>query len=270
VEFNLGKSQKLVRFASSDWHKRFQQQATWTQEFRSYLFRKKITEKNLRILEVGSGTGAFTYQLTKLDRFSVFGIDLAPERVHFAKKYDPKSYFSIADGLMLPFSDECFDITYCHYYLMWVSSPFDAIAEMVRVTKTSGRIVVFAEPDYSQRDDLPENLLEVGTLQYRALQLQGANPEIGGKLNKMFHTLSLSIEETGIYQSDPNLNEKANFQKEITILRYDLSFIGENNRISKLISKIENAYKLKKFQWSVPTHFIYGKKIRTHCQKSKK
>jgi ubiquinone/menaquinone biosynthesis C-methylase UbiE len=260
LEFNLGKSQKLVTFSTSDWHKRFQQQATWTQDFRSYLFRSVITPKNLKILEVGSGTGAITYHINKLGRFSVFGVDILSERVQFAQKNDVKSHFSTANGLLLPFANDCFDVTCCHYYLMWVSSPIDAVAEMARVTKTGGRIIVMAEPDYSRRNALPGNLVEIGALQFQALQAQGANPEIGGKVQEIFRQLSLNIEESGMYKTISGVGEKENLQQEIAILRHDLAFICEDSKISKLISTIQHTFNKKKFQWSVPTFYICGTK----------
>ncbi len=249
-----------MKFSTSDWHKRFQQQATWTKDFRSHLFRDVITRKHLAILEVGSGTGVITHHLHEWGNLSVFGVDISPERILFAKEYDTKSYFSVANGLKLPFSDGCFDITCCHYYLMWVSSPIDAVAEMARVTKTGGHIVVMAEPDYSKRNDLPMDLLEIGTLQSQALRIQGANPEIGGKVKEIFHELALTIEEAGMYQSDLNLEEKDHIQEEINILRNDLAFILDDSRISKFISRLENTFKIKNFHWSVPTHFVVGNK----------
>lgn len=258
-----------MKFSTSDWHKRFQQQATWTQYFRSYLFRNIITEKDLIILEVGSGTGVITEQLSRLDHFSIFGVDISPERVQFAQKYDPNSCFSAADGLNLPFPEGCFDVTCCHYFLLWVSSPFGALTEMLRVTKTGGHVVVFAEPDYSKRNDLPEELLEIGIAQFRALQLQGTDPEIGSKVKGMYQQLSMKIEEAGVYQTGLSLHEKENIQQEITILRNDLSFMFDNKRITELISHFKQIYKAKKFQWMIPTYYVVGKK-RTHCQKPKK
>ena len=250
-----------MKFSTFDWDKRFQQQATWTQNFRSYLFRNIITEKDLSILEVGSGTGVITEQLSRLDHFSIFGVDISPKRVQFAKKFDPNSCFSTADGLYLPFPEGCFDVTCCHYFLLWVSSPFGALTEMLRVTKTGGHVVVFAEPDYSKRNDLPEELLEIGIAQFQSLQLQGADPEIGSKVKGMYQQLSMNIEEAGVYQSDSSLHEKENIQQEITILRNDLSFLFDNKRITELISHFQRIYKAKKFQWTIPTHYVVGKKL---------
>jgi ubiquinone/menaquinone biosynthesis C-methylase UbiE len=260
MEFNLGKSQKFVKFSISDWHKRFQQQSTWTQDFRSYLFRNIITEKNLKFLEVGSGTGVITEQLTKLDHSLVCGLDISLERVQFAQKYDPMSCFSAADGLHLPFPDESFNVTCCHYYLMWTPSPMDALAEMVRVTITSGHIAVLAEPDYKRRNDLPEACLEIGTAQYRSLQMQGANPDIGGKLKELFQQLSLNIEEAGIYQSGSILGEKESIRQEIAVLRNDLSYLFNDVKITKMISHFKQTLKTKNFHWSIPTHYMVGKK----------
>ena len=63
------------------------------------------------------------------------------------KKHNPRLRMTCADGFHLPFRDQRFLITLCHYFLMWVSDPAAVLEEMKRVTRTGGHLVVLAEPE---------------------------------------------------------------------------------------------------------------------------
>lgn len=107
--------------------------------------------KNLRILEVGSGSGIRTLALVK--EFQNYIIDIA--FVDFssialgyarenAKKNEVNASYILADALKLPFSDDVFDI-------VWnggVNEHFDGenrqliFNEMVRVCRSRGQVIV--------------------------------------------------------------------------------------------------------------------------------
>jgi SAM-dependent methyltransferase len=63
---------------------------------------------------------------------------------------------SQADRHTLPFQP-VFDVTFCHFLLLWVSNPEKVVAEMGRVTRPGGSVRL-AEPDYGGRIDYPESL----------------------------------------------------------------------------------------------------------------
>ena len=79
-----------------------------------------------------------------------------------------------------------FDITFCHFLLLWVRDPLQALREMKRVTRPGGSILALAEPDYDHRIDKPDELAPLGRWQAESLQRQGADPGLGGHLAELF------------------------------------------------------------------------------------
>ena len=140
-----------------DWHARFRQQSGWTRELRAYLYQKAGLNKAERVLEVGCGTGAILVELATRKSLHIHGLDIDPLRLAKAQSHTP-ALFTCGDALALPYPGNAFDITFCHYLLLWVKDPLHALVEMKRVTCPGGYILAMAEPDYSQRVDKPESL----------------------------------------------------------------------------------------------------------------
>lgn len=95
-----------------------------------------------RALDVGCGTGALAEALAPLVG-EVVGIDVNESLVTEARKLSlPNARFEIADACALPFEPRSFEIAGCHRVLHHVRRPELALAEMVRVTRTGGRVLV--------------------------------------------------------------------------------------------------------------------------------
>jgi len=139
-----------------------------------------------RILEVGSGTGVITGEISTRFRGSTFGLDINPQANAFATAGDPQTCYVTGDGKRLPFPEDTFDTTLCHFLLMWVPDPGKIISEMARVTLSGGWILALAEPDYGGRIDYPKDLAEIGELQTKVLANQGTDPYIGRKMRDIF------------------------------------------------------------------------------------
>ena len=168
------------------WHKRFTQQAGWTKEVRRYILQTLRATRTTPLLEVGCGTGAVLNKIYRDGYHRAYGADIAFSGVDFAKKHNPRLRMTCADGFHLPFRDQRFLITLCHYFLMWVSDPAAVLEEMKRVTRTGGHLVVLAEPDYAAREDEPPELRKLGELQNMALLATGAHINIGNQLRDLF------------------------------------------------------------------------------------
>ena len=181
-----------------EWHKRFVQQAAWTSELRQYLFKRAGMQVARRVLEVGCGTGAILSGL--VTPAAVHGLDLEPARLAEARRHAPQAILACADALWLPYASGVFDITFCHFLLLWVQDPLQALREMKRVTRPGGSILALAEPDYNARVDKPDALAALGRWQAESLRRQGADPGLGSRLAELFRQAGIPLIETGCLQ----------------------------------------------------------------------
>jgi SAM-dependent methyltransferase len=159
-----------------EWDDQFARQAGWTRATRAHLYRRANLLRARRVLDVGSGTGVVTEELAGRTEGLVIGLDLDPDMVSYAR--------ARGDAHDLPFRDAWFDVTTCHFLLMWCRDPAQAAREMVRVTCPGGVILVCAEPDYGGRIDHPD--LPLARWQREALHREGADPCLGRKLRGLF------------------------------------------------------------------------------------
>ncbi len=207
-----------------DWHNRYLQQALWTAQLRRYLYSKVQIKVLNRILDVGCGTGAILADSGLADNPVRYGLDINEQSLNLAYHISDKHKFCVGDGLCLPYINACFDLTYCHFYLLWVKDPGLALQEMKRVTRKGGFIIAMAEPDYEGRIDFPEKYRWIGQLQKKALEDQGANPGIGRHLSRMFALAGIKDIETGIMGGQwVHPNSSDSIKNEWAVLRQDLN-----------------------------------------------
>ena len=120
-----------------------------------------------RYLEVGCGTGADALGLASRFRVSVTGVDVSGAMVDEARRRGLRDAH-VASAEALPFADSSFDGCWADRVFQHLSDPDAALAEMVRVTRPGGRIVV-ADPDYdTQVVDVPDQELARRVLRFRA------------------------------------------------------------------------------------------------------
>lgn len=106
-----------------------------------------------RALDVGTGAGALALALAPRVR-EVVGVDPVPELLELARERSlPNTEFSEGDGTALPFPDGTFDLTATHRTLHHVGRPDLVVAEMARVTRRGGRVLVV---DQLAPDDVAE------------------------------------------------------------------------------------------------------------------
>jgi 2-polyprenyl-3-methyl-5-hydroxy-6-metoxy-1,4-benzoquinol methylase len=101
----------------------------------------------LRVLEIGCGRGAFAEFLA--DRgANLVAADLSPEAVRFAREtLGERVECVVADIERIPFPDQSFDLVVSLETVEHATSPKQALAELVRVTKRRGRLIV-TTPSY--------------------------------------------------------------------------------------------------------------------------
>jgi ubiquinone/menaquinone biosynthesis C-methylase UbiE len=105
-----------------------------------------------QVLDVGCGTGDDARAIAgRFPGVSVVGIDASDDTIRDARAQSlglPRPVdFRVADAYGLPFDDETFDACRADRVFHHLVDPAKALAEMVRVTRPGGRVVV-SDTDY--------------------------------------------------------------------------------------------------------------------------
>jgi demethylmenaquinone methyltransferase / 2-methoxy-6-polyprenyl-1,4-benzoquinol methylase len=100
-----------------------------------------------RILDVAAGTGTSSAALAR-NGATVVALDFSAGMIAEGRRRHPKLEFVEADAENLPFGDDEFDAVTISFGLRNVAHPKAALAEMYRVLKPGGRLVVceFSKP----------------------------------------------------------------------------------------------------------------------------
>ncbi len=241
-----------------DWHDRFLQQAGWTRPLRDYLFARAGLTDARCVLEVGCGTGALLADLPT--RAAVHGLDLDAARLTDAHIHAPEAALTRGDALQLPYPSEAFDITFCHFLLLWVPDPLGALLEMKRVTSPGGYVLALAEPDYDHRVDKPATLATLGHWQAEALRRQGADPGLGARLGDLFRQSGMQLIEAGpMQQGGTRPLSPIEQEMEWDVLEADLARWVPEEEIQRLKQLDRSAWERGERVLHVPTYFAWGK-----------
>jgi SAM-dependent methyltransferase len=133
----------------------------------------------LRVLEAGCGTGELARELVRRGAH-VAAIDLSPRAVAETREISG-AYCQVATVTDLPYPDGSFDLVVCVETLQHVQDWTSGLAELVRVTRDGGRLIV----------TIPNYFSLVGL--YRLyLRLTGRHfTEMGQPVNKCLTTVGL-------------------------------------------------------------------------------
>jgi SAM-dependent methyltransferase len=244
-------------------HRRYLQQAAWTRDLRSYLFERVRDRSADRILEVGCGTGAVLMDIVahppsgKENSQLIYGIDLDDRGLTECRNNVPPAILARGDALDLPFENHAFDVSLCHFLLLWVEHPIGALREMKRVSRR--HVLALAEPDYTRRIDLPPELAPLGQLQREALEAQGADVSIGSRLADLFDQAGIQIVETGpIAPLGQGKLTTADLESEWQVLETDLEGTVPESELARLRALDERAVLRGDRLLYVPTYFAWG------------
>jgi ubiquinone/menaquinone biosynthesis C-methylase UbiE len=240
-----------------NWHTRYAQQARWTRDLRAYIFEKIKLNDSHHVLEVGCGTGAILSELPQ--SLTLHGLDLDPAALAQSRIHAPAASLTRGDALSLPCQDHSFDAVYCHFLLLWVNDPIQALLEMKRITKTGGHVIAFAEPDYTARIDKPDELTRLGQLQAESLKRQGAHPGFGARLAELFFQTGIQIIETGTIQTVKHEASLEDWEIEWAVIESDLAGSISSEDIQELKQKDKAARESGERVLHVPTYFAWGR-----------
>eukprot|EP01114_Cavostelium_apophysatum_P019413 TRINITY_DN6254_c0_g1_i1.p1 TRINITY_DN6254_c0_g1~~TRINITY_DN6254_c0_g1_i1.p1 ORF type:complete len:279 (+),score=36.09 TRINITY_DN6254_c0_g1_i1:101-937(+) len=166
----------------------YQAQALWSQEL--VVFGKCVSEsaKELKVLEVGTGTGEFSIRIARqFPNIRVTGIDLEDRNISFAKKRlekedDPlRSRITFQTGNIFDlkdFADESFDIVSCRSTLPAIEHADKALAQLARVAKKGGYLHLLNE-DYGLCYSYPSDSEKLWAATRQYFYKDKANPLIG-------------------------------------------------------------------------------------------
>jgi demethylmenaquinone methyltransferase/2-methoxy-6-polyprenyl-1,4-benzoquinol methylase len=102
------------------------------------------------VLDCATGTGdlAIAFRKAVGPDATVVGTDFVPEMLELARRKTAAVTFEVADVTRLPFDDASFDISSISFGIRNVADPRRGIAEMARVVRPGGRVMVleFGQP----------------------------------------------------------------------------------------------------------------------------
>ena len=163
-----------------------------------------------KYLEVGAGTGDDALALAARFGVEVVGVDASATMVEEARRRGLRDAL-VGDAHALPFTDASFDGSWSDRTFQHLADPPGALAELARVTKPGGRIVL-ADPDYdTQVVDVTDQALARRVLLFRADHAL-RNGTLAHRMGGLFVRAGLedvSVEATAVVLRDPTALDNA-------------------------------------------------------------
>lgn len=158
-----------------------------------------------RVLDVGCGTGHDTLTLSETaggDGLAV-GLDASAVMLNVAKARGGS--FVRGDARRLPFGDRCFDAARADRVLQHVASPETALAELARVVRPGGRMVVIDPDQETLVAEVPDQALARRVKDFRR-DRNLCNGDLGHRLPRLFRRhglVDVECEAATLVLTDP-------------------------------------------------------------------
>lgn len=119
-------------------------------------FCNSITNEKAKLLEIGCGPGNITkYVLSKKSEFQIFGIDIAPNMIHLARRNNPTACFDTMDCRQIEEIKTKYEGIICGFCLPYLSQTdsYKLIADCYNLLNPNGLFYIsFVEGDPSKSD----------------------------------------------------------------------------------------------------------------------
>lgn len=145
-DFNRPWKDVMEELADDDPHQEFYQSANPLvadlHNRRIGIVRELIQQTEAQsLLEVGSGDGYMLKALSDLP-VALTGIEISEKRIERSRQLVPQAEIVAGDAREMPFESRSFDLVVCSEVLEHVPEPERAIAEMKRVVRPGGLVIV--------------------------------------------------------------------------------------------------------------------------------
>lgn len=98
---------------------------------------------SIMVLDVGCFVGILLRDVHKANSLlRLYGVDISPQAIEFAKENVPSGEFIAAEVPPLPYKDASFDVILCTETLEHLDEPVKLIEEVKRVLKPGGEFIV--------------------------------------------------------------------------------------------------------------------------------
>jgi SAM-dependent methyltransferase len=193
----------------------------------------------------------------------VYGIDISSKHLELASYNLPGIPLVLGDAHNLPYTTAVFDISLCHFLILWATDPVRVVSEMARVTQLGGPVLALAEPDYGGRIDFPPELKVLGDWQQAALRQQGADPLLGRRLRAIFQQAGLTDVEAGVLGGQwSGIPSSEDWEIEWKVLEEDIQQIPwfvESSDVTRLRRMDQSAWEHGERILFVPTFYALGR-----------
>jgi ubiquinone/menaquinone biosynthesis C-methylase UbiE len=121
----------------------------WVQKYslkptRDYIIKtlsKYINKEELKVLDLGCGTGELIFELTrKFNNIKITGIDFSEKMIEVSKKRNPSTKHLTIDVSQLNILDEKFNIIICTHSLPYYKNPKGVFKQLNKMLEDDGRI----------------------------------------------------------------------------------------------------------------------------------
>lgn len=218
-----------------------------------------------RVLDVGCGAGDDVSHLSQLvgPSGSAIGLDASETMISEARRrhagWLPADTFVIGTAEQLPFSDEHFDGSLAIRTFQHLPDPRRALAEMRRVTRPGGHLVV-VDPDHNSAIvDTPERQLMRTFLTFRAGTIR--NGGIASQMAALFREGGLldvtAIPLPDMRSSYADVEAAMHYEAGIGIAREQGVLTTEE--ADRLLCSIREAASTGKFRWAMTSILTVGR-----------